>query len=255
MVAPIQSPITAATQPSWVERRAPQASSPEPYVAPSPGPILYLGGRRMPTALSSPMLQSPGVPVSASLFKFEKNLFWIRWSRKVFFQIMKINNYQGELTDISATNKPLVPVSFVCSCFVYHLAVNNWTNQTQKCLVDTFSSHAGDISHLNYVPLYFQGIASTQFSRPANSTRCLEEIRNWRGWMISGDTVADVSFRPPKIVYFHVAPTVLAKIKTLLSTPGFVLKPEIKRASVAALTVAQLYSQPRFPSSDRCNTC
>ena len=41
-----------------------------------------------------------GIAGSASVFKIKSNIFWIILS--IFFsQIMKINNFQGELTDIS----------------------------------------------------------------------------------------------------------------------------------------------------------
>ena len=44
------------------------------------------------------------------------NVSWILRSRKYFVQIMKLNNFQGDLTDISAKEEPLVR----CTCYIKH---------------------------------------------------------------------------------------------------------------------------------------
>ena len=45
---------------------------------------------------------------SASVFKIKSIFFWILSSRKNIFLIMKINNFRGDLTDISVKKGALV---------------------------------------------------------------------------------------------------------------------------------------------------
>ena len=56
-----------------------------------------------------------GAETSASVFRIKQNVFWILWSGKEGFQIMRINNFQGDLTDISANTKPLADTGVVCA--------------------------------------------------------------------------------------------------------------------------------------------
>ena len=51
------------------------------------------------------------VVASASVFKIKSDVFGILVSTKRLFQIMKINNFQGELTDVSAQTEALVVAS------------------------------------------------------------------------------------------------------------------------------------------------
>ena len=43
--------------------------------------------------------------------KLKQYILWILWSRKYIFLIIKINNFRGDLTDISAKKESLVTIS------------------------------------------------------------------------------------------------------------------------------------------------
>ena len=54
--------------------------------------------------------------------KLNKMFFWILWSRKYILLIMKINNFRGDLTDISAIKESLQTTQLLtaqrqCFCF------------------------------------------------------------------------------------------------------------------------------------------
>ena len=56
---------------------------------------------------------SPAVS-SASVFKIKYNIFLDTLIRKLFFQVRKINNFRGELTNISSKQEALA-VSPLCA--------------------------------------------------------------------------------------------------------------------------------------------
>ena len=50
--------------------------------------------------------------VSASVLKTILTIFWILWSMKRFFYIMKIKSNRGDLTDTSAKTTPLARMQY-----------------------------------------------------------------------------------------------------------------------------------------------
>ena len=59
---------------------------------------------------------SVGALITDSLFKLEFTTFWILWSRKCSFKMMKIVNFRGELIDNSAEKEALALMRLASAC-------------------------------------------------------------------------------------------------------------------------------------------
>ena len=67
------------------------------------------------------ILKLHALVASASVFKIKLNIFRILWSKNIFYYILKINNFRGDLTDVSAKKRALlVAASTQCASAECH---------------------------------------------------------------------------------------------------------------------------------------
>ena len=71
------------------------------------GPRAMKEGHPPRTMLNRPEVYVAALATSASVFKIKIKHFMYTLILKIFLQIMKINNFRGDLTDISALNETL----------------------------------------------------------------------------------------------------------------------------------------------------
>ena len=90
----------------------------------APGPGAYKGGGLEPQWLRK---SHRWALLSEVFFQIKYFIFWILWSYKYIFLIIKINNFRGDLSDISAKTATLVSSALVsrsvenrCGVFWYY---------------------------------------------------------------------------------------------------------------------------------------
>ena len=87
------------------------------------------------------------VSASASFFKIELNVFLDTLIQKIFIKIMKINNFRGELTDISAIKEALVSARVAWTVIlVVSWARCSWVMKSQYQQNQTLSDQSSNLS-------------------------------------------------------------------------------------------------------------